>query len=446
VSTGSEAAEGEGGKPAASPSANSKPKKKQRGVSPKEPHHPQVQPEKPPAEKATATMDEASLEAIAMTMIDEFKNSVNEGDVAGLVVENFKQVGTPNHKGLVNQAIQYATRSLVKHAGTRLLLAEILMHLTCEPDKESKARHYSVSMDAVVEGFRLFFINAIELGFMEDNPKLWDCFADLIVQCLETEALSFSDLNFCIPDAFVQQDEIYPCLVALFKCLKAQPNAIDLVCTGHFDALQKLFCTNKTAERIDRLLQLLAKHDCLEVDPSVYIYYAFKTEIHSDALLQWLQDHIPEPVACSEVVTLKVAAPTILYSCVASNVAQERRDPRVLFQKFLDLFNKQLIKPILKYTQNINPTDKLENELQCLLEARRFCCITKLQSGVLCNFFQVFYELEIVTEDTYYLWRERDARRCDDLALNEVQSFLSFLENGDAELGEEEEAQMEAMS
>ena len=92
VSTGSEAAEGEGGKPAASPSANSKPKKKQRGVSPKEPHHPQVQPEKPPAEKATATMDEASLEAIAMTMIDEFKNSVNEGDVAGLVVENFKQV------------------------------------------------------------------------------------------------------------------------------------------------------------------------------------------------------------------------------------------------------------------------------------------------------------------------------------------------------------------
>ena len=115
------------------------------------------------------------------------------------------QVGTPNHKGLVNKAIQYATRSLVKHAGTRLLLAEILMHLTCEPDKESKARHYSVSMDAVVEGFRLFFINAIELGFMEDNPKLWDCFADLIVQCLETEALSFSDLNFCIPDAFVQQ-------------------------------------------------------------------------------------------------------------------------------------------------------------------------------------------------------------------------------------------------
>ena len=51
------------------------------------------------------------------------------------------------------------------------------------------------------------------------------------------------------------------------------------------------------------------------------------------------------------MVTLKVAAPTILYSCVASNVAQERRDPRVLFQKFLDLFNKQLIKPILKYTQ-----------------------------------------------------------------------------------------------
>ena len=101
---------------------------------------------------------------------------------------------------------------------------------------------------------------------------------------------------------------------------------------------------------------------------------------------------------------------------------------------------------LMSSSQNINPTDKLENELQCLLEARRFCCITKLQSGVLCNFFQVFYELEIVTEDTYYLWRERDARRCDDLALNEVQSFLSFLENGDAELGEEEEAQMEAMS
>lgn len=385
-------------------------------------------------------VDVAAMEATAISMIEEFKNSINEGDVATMVVENFKQVGEANHKHLLNMAIQHATSSLAKHAQTRVLLAEILVHLICEPDKEVKAPDYTVSMESVFAGFCLFFDDAIELGRLEDNPRLWESFAHLAVCCLQTEAFTFSDLNCCIPDSFVERDEVFPCFLALFSRLKAEPTCIDLVCTGHFDALQKLFCAKKTPERIDYLLKLLEEHHLLEVDPSIYIYHAFKTEMNSDQLLQWLQDTIPESVAYSETTTLKVAAPTILYSCVASNVftnAQEHRDPRVLFQKFLDLFNKQLIKPIMKYTQNLTQQEKLMNELQCLLEARRFCCITNFQSGVLCNFFQVFYELEIVTEDAYYLWRERDSRWGTDQALKEVQSFLSFLENGDAELGEE---------
>eukprot|EP00668_Euglena_longa_P041812 GGOE01055084.1.p1 GENE.GGOE01055084.1~~GGOE01055084.1.p1 ORF type:complete len:589 (+),score=179.12 GGOE01055084.1:767-2533(+) len=395
------------------------------------------------SQQAEPPRDDNLLEQTAISMIEEFKNSMNEGDMAGLVVENFRQVGTDNHKHLLNKAIQHATSSVAKHAETRKLLAEILLHLICEPDKDSKAKDYTVSMESIFAGFCLFFEDAIDLGRLEDNPRLWDCFAHLAVCCLQAEAFTFSDLNFCIPDSFVERDEVIPCFLALFTRLNAEANATDLVCTGHFDALLKLFCTDKTAKRIDQFLKVLEDHQLLEVDPSIYIYWAFKTQLPSDDLLQWLQDRIPDSVAYSEVVSLKVAAPTILYSCVASNVfvdTQEPRNPRELFQRFLELFNKQLIKPILKYTQNANPRDKLQNELQCLLEARRFCCLTNFQAGVLCNFFQVFYELEIVTEDAYYMWRERDSRWGTDQALKEVQSFLMFLENGDAEVGEEEEA------
>jgi len=386
-------------------------------------------------------MDDAALEQTAISMIEEYKNIVNDGDVAALVLENFRQVGEGNHRHLLNKALQHATSSVAKHAHTRELLAEILMHLICEPEKDTRSRDYVVGMEAIFGGFCQFFEDAIELGRLEDNPRLWDCFAHLAVCCLQQEAFTFSDLNFCIPDAFVEGEEVFACFLAIFVRLKAEPNAIDLVCTGHFDTLQKLFCTDKTAGRVNRFLQMLSDQNLLEVDPSVYIYSAFQSGMNSDLLLQWLQDTVPEAVACSEVVTLKVAAPTILYSCVACHVfvgAPEPRDPRVLFQRFLELFNRQLLKPILKYTQNATPQEKLLNELQCLLEARRFCCLTNFQAGVLCNFFQVFYELEIVTEDAYYLWRERDARWGTDMALKEVQSFLSFLENGDAEAGEDD--------
>ena len=71
------------------------------------------------------------------------------------------------------------------------------------------------------------------------------------------------------------------------------------------------------------------------------------------------------------------------------------------------------------------------------------CALPGFQSGVLCNFFQVFYELEIVTEDTYYMWRDDEyaAQWGKDEALKEVQSFLSFLENG--EEGEMADAESE---
>lgn len=92
--------------------------------------------------------DDNSLEQTAISMIEEFKNSMNEGDMAGLVVENFRQVGAENHKHLLNKAIQHATSSVAKHAETRKLLAEILLHLICEPDKDSKAKDYTVSMES----------------------------------------------------------------------------------------------------------------------------------------------------------------------------------------------------------------------------------------------------------------------------------------------------------
>jgi len=50
--------------------------------------------------------------------------------------------------------------------------------------------------------------------------------------------------------AFVEGEEVFACFLAIFVRLKAEPNAIDLVCTGHFDTLQKLFCTDKTAGRV----------------------------------------------------------------------------------------------------------------------------------------------------------------------------------------------------
>ena len=98
--------------------------------------------------------------------------------------------------------------------------------------------------------------------------------------------------------------------------------------------------------------------------------------VHQHRLMNSAQE-----LACSEVITQKIAAPTILVSVVASDLFsehEEHKDPRVLFQKFLDLFNAQLINPIMAYTQNVNPKEKLRNELQCLLEAQRFCFLTGL--------------------------------------------------------------------
>lgn len=51
----------------------------------------------------------------------------------------------------------------------------------------------------------------------------------------------------------------------------------------------------------------------------------------------------------------------------------------------------------------------------------------------------MFYELEIVTEDTFYLWRNYDSSVWGrEVALKEVQSFLAFLEKVDDEEVEEE--------
>jgi hypothetical protein len=151
---------------------------------------------------------------------------------------------------------------------------------------------------------------------------------------------------------------------------------------------------------------------------------------------------IPKELEFSDFVTQKVVAPAILYSAIKTHFEGAESDkvaPRMLFQKLAEVFKQQVLKPTLKYTQNETPDKKLQNELQCLLEAQRFCYLTNFSSGVLCNFFQVFYDSEIVCEDTYYLWRDCDTSAWGkDVALKEVQSFLAFLERGDDDEVEEE--------
>uniref|UniRef100_A0A7S1NLV2 Eukaryotic translation initiation factor 4 gamma 2 n=1 Tax=Eutreptiella gymnastica TaxID=73025 RepID=A0A7S1NLV2_9EUGL len=375
-------------------------------------------------------IDEETLENKANCLIEEFKNSTESHDL----LDNILQVGHNNYKGLINKAIQCVVSSYAKHAEKRKLLATLLDRLTNEDDDGDGTP--AMHVDYVYEGFQQFCKDVEELGMVEDNPKIWDSFADLLVHCLLGDTFSWDEINYLIPKELIFSDEIWNMVHSLFKRLKCEPNAVALCCSGHFDIMQKLFDTSKTTDRVDKLLDLLKEADCIGVDLSIFVYNAFKDGMSIDELLQSLKEQIPEDLSCTEVITRKIAAPTILYSAVASGLfldQEVQKDPRDLFQKFLDLFNNQLIQPILKYTQNVNPKEKLRNELMCLLEAQRFWYHTGFQSGVLCNYFQVFYELEIVTEDTYYMWRDddEDTQWVKSDALKEVQSFISFLENGE---------------
>jgi hypothetical protein len=242
----------------------------------------------------------------------------------------------------------------------------------------------------------------------------------------------------------IHSDEVLGMAMALMKRLKLEVNHVAICCNGNFDVLQRLLVHRRDTKQIDDFFTKLEDSRCVEVDPSFYVYNCFRNDTHQDQILYWLQNAIPENMPCSDIVTQKIAATTILFSAVTTCLFTDdetckSREPRVLFRLMLDLFERQLVKPIMKYTQNVSPKEKLNNELQCLLEAQRFCFLTHFQTGVLCNFFQVFYELEIVTEETFYLWRTYDSSLWGKAeALTEVQSFLSFLEKGEDDAAEEE--------
>jgi hypothetical protein len=386
-------------------------------------------------------MDDTELENTAKRILIEFQNSMRENDLQ----DNMRQIGSNNHKGVITKLIHYACSSVARFVVERELLATLFSHLLAEDMQDEdtcQLRAPLVQLSDVIDGFRCFFEDVLDMSLIEDNPRLWECFADLIVHCFVQNTFTYASLSRLVPTSLINSKEVFVMVIALLKRLNAEKEHVTICCHGHFDLLQRLFVETKDTKQIDAFLKMLEDANCIEVDPSFYVYNCFKNGVQQDEMLFWLQKTIPENLSCSEIITQKVAATTILYSAVATNLFTDddtHKEPRILFKRLLDLFQQQLVKPIMKYTQNDTPKQKLNNELQCLLEAQRFCYITSFQTGVLCNFFQVFYELEIVTEDTFYLWRNYDSSVWGrESALKEVQSFLSFLEKGDDEGADDE--------
>ena len=136
--------------------------------------------------------------------------------------------------------------------------------------------------------FRTYFEETLDLGLVEDNPKIWVCFADLMTICFTQQTFTYLSLNRLLPSQLISSDEMIPMLTALFKRLKPevsfffilllargllgfpflpqhnsttcpsyQPNHIAICCNGHFELLQRLFAENRDTQKIDAFLKSL---------------------------------------------------------------------------------------------------------------------------------------------------------------------------------------------
>ena len=222
-------------------------------------------------------------------------------------------------QGLINKLIHHVVSSYAKYAEKRALVAALLENLTNETDggDDEKMQEAAMPLQYVYDGIRAFFIDVHELGMVEDNPKLWDSLADLLVHCLLRATFSWGEMNYLIPTKFLHSDDVWQMMVALFKRLKSEANAVALCCNGHFDILQKLFSATKTPERVNKFLELLKEAGCIDIDPSIFIYQAFKDQMPNDDLLLWLKSKIPE-VTSLDILENESNAPMKLCSSLVT--------------------------------------------------------------------------------------------------------------------------------
>lgn len=135
------------------------------------------------------------IELLACRILNEFQTT-QQSDV---LISNFDEINPDFHVDIISKAIQHSVSSLNKHIRTRVVLTEILRVLM---DVETGPDSFKTLSDSIYGGFRQFFVDAFEQNLLEDNPRLWESFADLLVQCVQ--AFPFPCVQYVIPPCLLE--------------------------------------------------------------------------------------------------------------------------------------------------------------------------------------------------------------------------------------------------